>query len=187
MKTSVKNGSWLKILLLFIVMIGVFNMRKTEVDNEDFIKTSSTVILPSVPKVIKVNETVKVNNDEIGTVVISDNVVKTYFGNISHYGADCVGCSGVTADGINISDGNIYYNDKDYGLVRIVAADSSMPFGTIISISSNDNNILAIVLDRGMIGFSHKYMFDLLVESEEISYQLGVMYNAKIDVLRYGY
>ena len=118
-------------------------------------------------------------------------VLATYHGPITAYGPDCVGCkTGHTASGYNVLNGNIYYNDKEYGKIRIVAADKSLPFGTIIRIKDLDvfsDPILAIVLDRGSaIGFKKKVYFDLLYESEKKTEFFGKRY-ATFEVLRRGY
>ena len=116
----------------------------------------------------------------------------TYVGKITAYGPDCYGCSGITAKGYDVRNGNIYYNDATFGNIRIVAADSSIPFGSIIRItglSISEDPILAIVLDRGgMIGFAegkHSY-FDLLYKSEADAYSFGRP-TATFELLRSGY
>lgn len=117
----------------------------------------------------------------------SEEVLNTYMGNISHYGADCSGCTGRTASGYNVGS-NFYYEDSKYGTVRIVAADSQLPFGTIVRINNNSTTMLAIVLDRGgAIGFEKKYMLDLLCESEDSAIKYGTLNNSTIEILRYGY
>lgn len=163
---------------------------KREKEEVTFVSQS---ILPSTPRVVKVAKA-KVKPKKIVTQVVntmdtsSYPVLATYSGNISHYGPDCVGCSGITASGYNISNGNMYYKDKTYGTVKIVAADRKIPFGTIIRIKSGDKTQLAIVLDRGgAIGFNGQFLFDMVCQSEAESYQLGVMRNVTVDVLRYGY
>lgn len=116
----------------------------------------------------------------------------TYVGKITAYGPDCYGCSGITAKGYDVRNGNIYYNDATFGNIRIVAADSSIPFGSIIKIiglSISKDPILAIVLDRGgMIGFAegkHSY-FDLLYKSEADASTFGRP-TATFELLRSGY
>ncbi len=127
------------------------------------------------------------------TVASTITPLATYTGRITAYGPDCYGCtSGKTASGQYVKDGNIYYNDATFGNIRIVAADSSIPFGTIVKISglniSNDP-ILAIVLDRGgAIGFAegkHAY-FDLLYKTEADASTFGRPM-ATFEILRNGY
>lgn len=117
-------------------------------------------------------------------------VLATYKGNITAYGPDCKGCSGITSSGYKVSSKNIYYKDKEYGKVRIVAADKSLPFGSIIRIkdlSVFKDDIIAIVLDRGSaIGFKKKVYFDLLYESEKKTSSFG-KHQATFELLRRGY
>lgn len=117
-------------------------------------------------------------------------VIKSYYGPMTAYGPDCVGCIGITSSGYNVLNGNIYYHDDTYGNIRIVAADKSLPFGTIIRISGLDvfeTDVLAIVLDRGSaIGFGKKTYFDLLYNSEKETEFFGKRY-ATFDILRLGY
>ena len=118
------------------------------------------------------------------------NVLATYHGPMTAYGPDCTGCTtGYTASGYYVRN-TIYYNDKEYGKIRIVAADKTLPFGTIIRISDLDifdEPVIAIVLDRGSaIGFKKKSYFDLLYPSERETSFFGRR-NATFEVLRRGY
>lgn len=117
-------------------------------------------------------------------------VLATYKGNITAYGPDCVGCIGITASGYKVNNGNIYYRDKKYGKIRIVAADKSLPFGTIVRIKGLKNfkePILAIVLDRGSaIGFNKQVYFDLLYKKEKDTISFGKR-KATFEILRRGY
>ena len=121
-------------------------------------------------------------------VEIKEKVLATYTGNITAYGPDCKGCSGITASGYNVRNDNIYYNDKEYGKIRIVAMDKKIPFGTIIRIKEiSKEPIVAIVLDRGSaIGFSKKVYIDLLYESEKETLTFGKK-KATFEILRYGF
>lgn len=118
-------------------------------------------------------------------------MLATYYGPMTAYGPDCVGCTtGYTASGHHVLNGNIYYNDDTFGNIRIVAADKSLPFGSIIKISGLDmypDDLLAIVLDRGSaIGFNKKSYFDLLYSSEKETDSFGKRY-ATYEVLRRGF
>ena len=119
----------------------------------------------------------------------------TFEGYVTAYGPDCYGCvSGETASGYNVLNGNIYYNDPTYGTVRIVAADRSLKFGTIVKINGlniSSEPVIAIVLDRGGdIGFNKpkNIIFDLLYTSENSSEvrNFGKQY-VTAEVLRVGY
>ncbi len=129
-------------------------------------------------------EEVKVNNTE--------NILETLNGSMSGYGPDCYGCtSNRVASGYYVGEGNIYYEDKTYGKVRIVAGDKKYPLGTIVKIGSSkvsNEPIIAIVLDRGGdIGINKKFTFDLLFATEKEASKYGVSKNIKFEILRLGY
>lgn len=116
-------------------------------------------------------------------------VLDSYEGTMTAYGADCYGCSGITASGYDIRNDNIYFQDEKFGKIRIVAADSSVPFGTVVRISGvkiYEEPFFAIVLDRGYL-IKGKIM-DLAFgfQDEEDVKKVGrseVLY----EVLRYGW
>lgn len=184
----------INIVIIGLIVASFISLRESiQIEQENQNKKGlqvfvSEVVLPSTPRIIKIPKTTvqkKVVKQTIDTK--NHEVYATYTGNISYYASDCKGCSGITASGLNIRDGNIYYQDKTYGTVRIVAGDPKFPFGTILRMNLKGKSTLAIVLDRGGIGFGKKFLFDMLCESEAKSYQLGVVYNAKIEVLRNGF
>ena len=164
--------------------IDVFNeikeVKKEKVKEEK--KETKKVVKQQVKKSANVKETKKVDTSKVSSK-------STYKGNITAYGPDCKGCSGITASGYKVKN-TIYYNDKTYGKVRIVAADKSLPFGTIVRISDLsifNEPIIAIVLDRGSaIGFNKSVYFDLLYQSEKASNSFGKR-KATFEILRRGY
>lgn len=135
-------------------------------------------------------------------------VISTYTGILTGYGPDCAGCGNYitnkvsTASGYhiaNIVDGSIEpaftitYNDSEYGEVRILAGDSTLPYNTIVRITiPNQDPIIGIVLDRGStVGFENCRSpkgcltnFDLLYPTEAES--LGKTRNVKFEILRIG-
>lgn len=111
------------------------------------------------------------NNEEVSRELINQTTVKeavtqveeytapdTFTGRLTTYGGDCNGCSGRTAAGVtlnsnganNSGSAQVYYNG---GYYYVLAADASIPFGTIIEISNHNLNlppvIYGVVLDRG--------------------------------------
>lgn len=82
--------------------------------------------------------------------------------NVSAYTAKCLGCIGITANGYDVR--NTVYKDG----LRIVAAPSSYPFGTIMDIPGFGK---AIVLDRG--GAIKGNKLDLLVATRDEAIQWG--------------
>ena len=129
--------------------------------------------------------------NEYNVVTQKYNAIETLNGNISAFTPYCSdGCHGYTASGLFIGD-NIYYNDKDYGIVRIVAGDRSYPFGTIVRFNNLNyfqDDIYAIVLDRGgAVGKGRKVLFDLLFETEREASNFGIARKIDCDILRLGY
>lgn len=80
-----------------------------------------------------------------------------YNGHTTGYGPDCIGCSGnvacKTREGttFNLNTNGVYYDDIQFGSVRVVAADVRIfPCGTVIEIDNgNQETFLAIVMDTG--------------------------------------
>jgi 3D (Asp-Asp-Asp) domain-containing protein len=211
-------SSQLLIGALFLVLLYSNNMEKSKVvviENNNLNKTSDVVSNLFMKENSSTPiETSKSDNKEKEEVVVelkSSEVVTpapavveepevvvppvyqyvslyTYMGmTLTGYGPNCYGCSGYTSTGHDAH--NIYYSDSEYGAVRVVAADKSISFCTIVRISNipNMDPVIAIVLDRGSdVGFADHQStnMDLLAanESEAIHKTSGV----NIDILRYG-
>lgn len=108
----------------------------------------------------------------------------TYNGVLTGYAANCPLCGGTLGcTGQNVLDGTTTYQDKDYGNVKIVASSKSLPCGSIVNFSLNNENITAIVLDRGVTGTA----LDLLVESEVYALSNVGRKNISYQILRFGY
>ena len=170
------------IIIKLFILLG-YLLVSIAFENDNFTYVNKEInIFGNIPKIASV-----INKEKKQEKI--ETVLATYHGPITAYGPDCVGCSGITASGQNVRN-NIYYNDKKYGKVRIVAADKSLPFGTVIKISDLDvfsEPVLAIVLDRGSaIGFNRRVYFDLLYPSEKETDFFGKR-NATFEVLRKGY
>ena len=108
----------------------------------------------------------------------------TYNGVLTGYAANCPLCGGTLGcTGQNVLDGTTTYQDKDYGTVKIVASSKSLPCGSIVNFSLNNENITAIVLDRGVTGTA----LDLLVESQAYAISNVRRKNISYQILRFGY
>ena len=117
-----------------------------------------------------------------------DAVISTVVGNLTGYGPDCYGCGGKTSTGFDLRE-TVYYEDSTYGIVRIVAADKSFPFYSIIRISNvpGMDPFLAIVLDRGgNVGYGKGTLFDLAFATEKDPNILGLTRNVTFELLRSG-
>ena len=111
----------------------------------------------------------------------------SFVGKLVHYGPDCPECGGhLGCNGQDARNGNIYYNDTDYGKVRIVAMSSTIPCGSMIKINVDaydKDGMYAIVLDRGVSG----PMVDLLKVSSSSSSPVRTVDGVTFDIVRYGY
>ncbi len=113
-----------------------------------------------------------------------------FMGTLTAYGPDCPGCSGNSAcpPRQNFKNGNIYFEDQVYGTVRVVAADRSIPCGSIVRISGINiysEPILAIVMDRG--GAVTGNHMDLLFTSQSNLEGFATSHNIKFEIIRYGW
>lgn len=178
------------VMLVFIIMflIIVSGNQKEEVITYN---VSSINSIQAVHLVSKYNpeivETIYANNiSEVLQYGQTNPVI--FSGTMTGYGPDCVGCTGrVSCPPRNdVRNGNIYFNDNDYGTIRIVAADSQIPCGTIVNISGNglSESIIAIVLDRG--GAIRGTLMDLLMPSEKTSNPVGRQ-NVVYEIVRWGW
>ena len=126
-----------------------------------------------------------------------------FTGRLTGYGPDCPGCSPVGHVSCTTREGKshsltyegVYYNDKEYGKLRIVAADHmKFPCGTVVYI---DNGILpkfpAIVLDTG-IAMRNAWRYDGVVwmdvaymSQKEALTAGATSLNTKFSVQRWGW
>lgn len=112
-----------------------------------------------------------------------------FIGTLTAYGPDCVGCSGIVScyPYQNVNN-NIYYEDLEYGKIRILAADNSIPCGSIIKISNYEyieDDFYGIVLDRG--SSINGLTMDLLYESENLIVSIGRQYDIDFKIERWGF
>ena len=110
------------------------------------------------------------------------SAISTFTASVTAYVADCPGCTGrVACTGRDVSS-NIYYEDATFGTVRIVAAGSHYPCGTILDIAGIGK---AVVLDRG--GKVSGNVVDLLVNVNNTNpWQFGRR-SLQTSVLRMGW
>ena len=114
-----------------------------------------------------------------------------FIGTLTGYGPDCPGCEGMVycRPNPNVQNGNIYYEDKEYGKLRILAADYSIPCGSIIKIENfkfiSGTEFYGIVMDRGsaIVGLT----MDLLYPSEADTVIIGRQRNISFTIERWGW
>ena len=121
----------------------------------------------------------------------------TFTGRLTLYGGDCTGCGGTSSSGVKLSPTSgvnntnspyLYYNGKKY---YCLAADRSIPFGTVIKISNHNLNtegtIYGIVVDRG--GAIKGNKIDIFNGSEGSGNKYfggGTSYTTKFEVVSLG-
>lgn len=125
-----------------------------------------------------------------------------YTGTLVGYGPDCVGCTGTgnlscrtKAGKVHslVNDG-IYYEDDQYGKVRILAAATNkFPCGTIVEITKNGKTpFIAVVMDTGATvknaWAKGNVIMDLAYEKNALASSDGLTgKNVKFSVQRWGW
>ena len=172
---------------LVLIMIVCGNQRNNIVTTN--INTVKSIKYSRITNVIK-KDSYKVVNSTAMIKEYGSKEKLEFTGTLTGYGPDCVGCSGVVAckPHPNVKNNNIYYNDKEYGKIRILAADKSIPCGSIIKISNFKfigEDFYGIVLDRGgaIVGLT----MDLLYPSEDDTVIIGRQYKINFKIERWGY
>lgn len=176
--------------LIFIFFLAVMvidgnkkiNIVTSNVNNVKSIQSSR--IIHEIDGVKKVNNTNDIKK-------YGKNYKIEFTGTLTGYGPDCPGCIGMVycSPNPNVLNGNIYYNDKEYGKLRILAADYSIPCGSIIKIKNfsfiSGNEFYGIVLDRGsaIVGLT----MDLLYPSEDDTIIIGRQKNINFTIERWGW
>lgn len=124
-----------------------------------------------------------------------------YSGNTTGYGSDCPGCSGIAAcktregEYFNIKTDGVYYDDIQFGSVRVVAAAHDVfSCGTVIEVDNgNQEPFLAIVLDTGSDMRKNWNQYNLVhidiayETQEDKTVYLATSKNAEFSVQRWGW
>ena len=179
-----------QLLVVFVFLFLLFgtvgsNKNVTIIANNNFNKMADRTLVLFEEEKVEVKEEIVVTPEP--NLFYDRAVIKTEVGTITGYGPDCAGCSGITASGHNLHE-SIYYNDLEFGTVRILAADKSIPFYSIFRVSNipGMDPFLAIVLDTGgNVGYGKGTLFDLAHANE----QNGVLpktSNVTFEMLRSG-
>ena len=149
------------------------------------IESSKLIFLPQ--ETIELPEYQRVNS--VNEIRNSSNKKIEFIGTLTGYGPDCAGCSGNLGcpPHKNVKNGNITYNDSTYGDIRILAADPSIPCGSIIKIANYKGlpEFIGIVLDRGSA--IKGLTMDLLYDSENTKEDLGRQYEIDFKIERWGF
>ena len=191
-RKKVINYYFIIIGIFAIVFIAISGNSKTNIvtSNVHNVKSIlSTRIVKQNDIVTKTNNSTSINLGDVKSNTLSNP--KQFNGTLTGYGADCEGCSGIVACSPyqNVKNNNIYYNDKEYGKVRILAADKSIPCGSIVHIENfkfvDNNEFIGIVLDRGSAIVGNT--MDLLYPTENDTVKIGRQKNISFNVIRWGW
>lgn len=161
-------------IILFVIISFSYNcFKETKIHSINKDRTIDLTVMA-----LKVDEFIQ--ND---IYAIKDN----YTGDLTAYVFNCPLCNGTLGckRDYDITDGKTTYLDEVYGEVRIVASSFNLPCGSIIRFENtriSEEPIIAIVLDRGVLGTS----IDLLAENNEAAYKIGRS-TINYDVLRRGW
>ena len=114
----------------------------------------------------------------------------SFTGQMTAYRPNCKGCGGRVScpPRQDVRNGNIYYNDTEYGQIRILAADPAIPCGTIVKVTNvtfSQEPIIGIVLDRG--GAIKGNIMDFLVTENDNMDIIGRQRNVNYEILRWGW
>ena len=167
-----------------ILVAFIFILSKGAVDS---VSTLSVALNDSYEKNVDIEVIQKTQNDLFLEGL--DKPLFTFVGELTGYAGYCPLCSGYLAcpPRTNVLKEGIYFKDKTYGTVRIVASSRNYPCGTIIRFKVNKLSfepIYAIILDRGVGGND----IDLLVENEDFARtKVGRVRNTKFEVIREGW
>ncbi len=191
-----------RVLKYYLLIIGLFGIAFIIVSGNRKINivTSNVNNVKSLQSIRIINKTNSDNAFSYKTKLVTNtNDIKKYGskyqiefnGTLTGYGPDCPGCGGIVAcrPNPNVKNGNIYFEDSDYGKIRILAADYSIPCGSIIKVSNfkfvEGKEFYGIVLDRGsaIVGLT----MDLLYPSENDTLVVGRQRNIHFAILRWGW
>ena len=190
-----KTFKFIKRELLYVGVVSVIIFIITIGYNKQIISTENISNVRSIQAVHLVSKYNK-NIVKTKTVDTFQEVLKyaskmpvKFEGTITGYGPDCEGCGGKTGcpPRQNVKNGNIYFQDQEYGKVNIVATDSRIPCGSIIKItnSSLGKEVITIALDRG--GVIKGNLMDFLVETEKKAAKVIGRQKVTFEIVRWGW
>ena len=165
------------------VFCAIFLLSSTTVDNSTLAVSMNDNLAKSINK-----DVIQATQRELYEEGIY-NAKYTFVGELTGYAGNCKLCTGYLAcpPRTNVLKKGIYYEDKTYGKLRIVASSKKYPCGTILRFNVpklSDEPMMAIVLDRGVSG----NVIDLLTESESYAIKyVGRVRNLEFEVLRQGW
>lgn len=186
-----------KVINYFMIIFFIFILAFIVVSGNSTRSVTTSNI--NTVKSIQSSRIIKEINSPTIRLVKNTNEIKKYgknsqiqfIGTLTGYGPDCPGCEGPVycKPNPNVKNGNIYFDDSQYGKLRILAADYSIPCGSIVKIENYKyilgESFYGIVLDRGsaIVGLT----MDLLYPSEKDTIIIGRQRNIRFTIERWGW
>ncbi len=174
---------WLTYFRVFSLLLFAFLITTSEMK-----RTSVTVVKNDIlDKSIKYE--IISNQQEESYKLALYQPESSFRGSLTGYAGDCPLCSGVVAckPRINVLEKGIFFDDKEYGTIRMVASSKRYPCGTILRFNAKNVSsepIIAVVMDRGVGGNN----IDLLMNTEdEARKKVGRIRNLEFEILRLGW
>ncbi len=175
-----KSLIYIRILILLTIILFLNNNSLSyasiyKVYNNNISKTIESGVIEDIQDELYLNELL--------------TPVSNFTGDLTAYTGDCPKCTGKLGCNhkVNVLETGIYYEDVEYGTVRIVASSKKYPCGSIIKFEINklsNEQIIAIVMDRGVSGNS----IDLLTDDRNFAINnIGRIRNQYFEVLRLGW
>ena len=170
---TIKVVKLLTIVFLISICQNITNSSNTKVVNDNL---NMNLDLTAMAKLVE--------NNSINSIYIAKD---SYVGDLTGYTANCPLCGGKLAclPELDVLNGNVEYNDIEYGKVKIIASSKNLPCGSVVRFTSqkiSSTPSIAIVLDRG-VGSNN---IDLLVSNYDTAISLGRS-TVNYDVLREGW
>lgn len=185
----IRNLTVFILMVISIVLIIGFGNTSTVISTEDISNVRS---IKAIHLVSKYNKKI-VKTKEVATfadvLTYGSQMPVKFEGSMTGYGPDCEGCGGRVGcpPRQNVKNGNIYFNDQDYGKINIVATDRRIPCGSIIKITNSTfgKEVVAIALDRG--GAIKGTLMDFLVETEAKAAKVVGRQKVTYEIVRWGW
>lgn len=185
----IKTQSIFLLTVVLIILIIGFSNPSAVIITEDISNARSIKAIHLVSKYNKNIVKTKTVQSFSEVLEYGNKMPVKFNGIMTGYGPDCVGCGGKTGcpPRQNVRNGNVYFNDKDYGKINIVATDSRIPCGSILKITNSTlgKEVTAIALDRG--GAIKSTKVDFLVESEKKALTTVGKQKVTFEIVRWGW
>ena len=185
----IKTQSIFLLTVVLIILIIGFSNPSTVIITEDISNARSIKAIHLVSKYNKNIVKTKIVQSFSEVLEYGNKMPVKFNGIMTGYGPDCAGCGGKTGcpPRQNVRNGNVYFNDKDYGKINIVATDSRIPCGSILKITNSTlgKEVTAIALDRG--GAIKSTKVDFLVESEKKALTTVGKQKVTFEIVRWGW